>query len=184
MIKQLAPIPLAILALAVLSTATSAQRPPQPTEAHKLLEREVGVWDAKVKSRMMPGAPPMMSTAVETVEKLGDFWITSKFEGSFRRTPFTGIGHTGFDEESGEYVSTWIDSMAPNLLVTRGTHDSATDTLTLTGEGKDWIEGGPKQIKMVLKFIDADHKRFEIHEKTEDYPEWHTSLEIDYTRRK
>ena len=171
------------LVLVIASTAV-AQVPPQPTAEHQQLAREVGEWDAEVRFWTEPGAEPLVSEGSETCEMLGGFWLISKFSGSFAGMPFTGIGQTGYDPESGEYVSTWIDSMAANMLVSRGTYDVVTHTLTFVGEGKDSMTGKPKQIKMTTQYTDDDHKQFVLNEAAIGSDNWHKVMEIDYERRK
>lgn len=79
----------------------------------------------------------MVSAATETCEMLGDHWLTTRFEGGFGGMPFKGISQVGYDPEAKEYVSTWIDTMTGNLLISRGSFDANANELTLTGEGKD-----------------------------------------------
>ncbi len=175
----------ALVSTALLMTASTATaQPAPPTVEHQQLAREVGVWDAEVRFWMQPGAEPLVSEGSETCEMLGRFWLISKFEGSFAGMPFSGVGQTGYDVEAGEYVSTWIDSMAGNVLISRGAYDVTTHTLTLTGEGKDAMTGQPKQIKMTTQYADEEHKQFVLYEAAVGSDEWHKVMEIDYTRRK
>lgn len=174
----------ALVSAALLVASTAAAQPAQPTVQHQQLAREVGVWDAEVRLWMQPGADPLVSEGSETCEMLGGFWLISRFEGSFAGMPFSGIGQTGYDPETGEYVSTWIDSMTSNVLLSRGTYDVATHTLTLVGEGKDAMTGKPKQIKMTTQYTDEDHKQFILNEAAIDSNEWRKVMEINYERQK
>ena len=173
----------AVVGMIVAASTATAQAPPQPTVEHQQLAREVGVWDAEVRFWMHPGAEPMVNAGSETCEMLGGFWLLSKFSGSFGGMPFTGVGQTGYDPETGEYVSTWIDSMTSNVLLSRGTYDVATHTLTLTGEGKDTMTGKPKQIKMTTQYTDEDHKQFILNEAAIGSDAWRKVMEINYVRR-
>lgn len=163
---------------------TASQAPPEPTQFHQQLSREAGVWDATTRCWMSPDTEPLESTATETCEMLGGFWLTAKFEGDFAGMPFKGISQTGYDAETSEYVSTWIDSMTGNLLTLRGNYDVETHTLTLVGKGKDWMTGKSKQIKMQTQYLGEDKKYFEIHELASGSDEWAKTMEIEYVRRK
>ncbi|WP_231930824.1 DUF1579 domain-containing protein [Botrimarina hoheduenensis] len=164
--------------------ATLAQSPPQPTQEHRELAKEAGVWDARMKIYVAPEVPPLESEATETCTMLGPFWLVSVFEGSMAGTPFTGHGQTTFDPRAGEWVSTWIDSLAPTLMTSRGTYDPATRTATYQGDTVDWMTGQPKQVKMTLTYTDDDHKEFRMHERpAAGAADWAKMLEISYTRR-
>ena len=70
--------------------AASAQDGPpvaKPTAEHKLLAKDVGTWDATVKSWMSgPDSEPTVSKGVE-VDKLlpGGLWLTERFRRRVRR---------------------------------------------------------------------------------------------------
>lgn len=173
----------AVLSLMLSYQSLSAQELPQPSVQHQQLAREVGVWDAKSKTWMAPGTEPVLGTATETNTMLGGFWLLSEYKGDFQGTPFTGRSQLGYDVETEEYILTWIDSMAPALLIARGAYDVPTHTLTLEGEGTDWMTGEPKLIKMVTIYKDDNHKLFEIYEAPVGSDDWNKTLEIDYTKR-
>ncbi|MEO1497474.1 MAG: DUF1579 domain-containing protein [Planctomycetota bacterium] len=176
----------AVVFVVVVAAAgpTFAQMPPQPTDEHRELAKEAGVWDAQIKVWMSPGAPPVESTGSETCEMLGKFWLISKFKGNMGGMPFQGRGQTTYDTYAGEWVTTWIDSMAPLLMKCRGSWDESTSTATYTGEGPDWITGETKQVKMALVFPDEDHKEWEMFERAAADEPWRKVVAIDYTRRK
>lgn len=174
----------AVLATVFAPSFAVAQELPQPTPQHEEMAREAGVWDAKVKTWMAPGAPPQESTGTETCQMLGGFWLESRFEGEFGGEPYTGVAQTGYDPEKQEYVSTWIDTMTPSLLVSRGGYDADSHTLTLySNEHTCCYTGTQKRLKLVTKYADADHKHFEMYETPADEENWSKTMEIDYTRR-
>lgn len=169
--------------LVACAGAATAQELPQPTTFHQQLARDVGDWEAKVTMWPMPGMDPVVSSGKETSTMLGGFWLLSDFEGDFQGMPFTGRSQLGYDTETGEYVSTWIDSMAPAMFVSRGKYDVATNTLTLEGECNDWITGEPERMKHVTKYTDETHKTFEMYEAPAGSDDWHKSLMIEYTKK-
>ena len=174
---------LALLAIVLLAPPAASQELPKPTVYHQQLARDAGVWEAKVSMWPTPDAPAVESTATETNTMLGGFWLLSEFQGDFQGSPLTGRAQLGYDTETGEYVSTWIDSISPILFVARGEYDVATHTLTLKGEGTDWMTGERKQVRMVTTYRDERHKLFEIHEAPVGSDQWWKSMQIEYTKR-
>lgn len=149
------------------------------------MAREAGVWDADIQMWMDPSAPPTKSTGTETCETFGEFFVTSHFESTFAGQPYQGASQTTYEPETKQYVSSWIDTMAPTLLVSRGEYDAATHTLTLlSDEHTCCMTGQRKRLKMVTTYTDNDHKHFEIHETLAGADDWAKTMEIDYTRQK
>src|SRR5262245_8831964 len=177
---------LAILTTLTIASLTRAQEGPitiKPTPEHALLKKDVGTWDASVKSWEKPGAEAMESKAVEKNEMLpGDMWLVSHFEGAFGPIKFNGIGQAGYDPEQKKYVGTWIDSMSPYLLTTKADYDPATKTLTGTGETRDPATNKVMQTKSVARYIDDNTRTFAMYTNGPDGKEW-KMLEIMYKRR-
>ncbi len=163
---------------------TTAQEFPQPTKQHEQLKREVGVWDSTSRVWMAPGTEPLTSQGVETCVMCGPFWLLSTYEGEFGGEKFVGKGQLGYDKETGEFVSTWIDSMVEDMLISRGSYDVKTHKLTLIGDTTDWMTGEKKTVKMITHYQSDEKKHFEIHEQKEGSAEWVKTLEIDSILRK
>ena len=185
--RRLSSLTLAAALLAGISNCFTgvavAQELPKPTKFHEQLARDTGVWEGQVKMWPAPGMDPIESTGTETNKMLGAFWLTSQYEGDFQGMPFTGHGLMGYDKDKQEYVCTWVDTMAPNMFLTSGTYDVASQTLTLTGDCQDWMTGQPKHYKQVTTYIDPTHKKFEMFEAPNGSDQWHKSLEITYTKK-
>jgi len=173
--KRLIALGLASSFVVVSAGSAVAQAPPTPAPEHELLQRDVGVWDAKVKVLMGPEA--MESTGTETVSLLGGFWQVSTFEGSFMGMPFTGQGWLGWDPGSKKYVNGWIDSTSPGLTRGEATYDAATQTLSGTMEGPG-MDGTPQKMEQVIKWIDDDNRVVTMRMGGQ------TTMEIVYTRKK
>jgi len=171
--------------LMVVAASAHAQEVPQPSPEHKMLAKEVGVWDADVSMWLKPDAEPMKSKAVETNALLGSMWLASKFEGDFGGEKFTGHGQNGYDPIKKKYVGTWIDSMSPFLMVLEGDFDEKAKTLTMTGAGIDHETGQECTMKMVTHYKSDNSKVFEMFKQAEgDKDEWQKTMQISYTRRK
>ena len=161
-----------------------AQEGPQPSQQHKLLEKEVGEWVGASTMWPAPGVDPMKSSGEESNKMLGGFWLQSEFKGEFAGMPFAGRGQLGFDPDSGQYVMTWVDSVSPSLFIARGGYDEQSRTLTLIGECTDVMTGEKKRYKAVSQYQDTDHKNFTMHEADLGSDDWRKSMEIRYTRKK
>ncbi len=183
--RPLVCLSLIALLASLVAREAIAQEMPQPSREHQEMAREAGTWDAAITMWMDPSAPPSKSTGSEICETFGDFFLTSHFESTFAGMPFKGIAQTTYEPETKQYVSTWIDTMAPMVLVSRGTYDAETHTLTLLSEEHTCcMTGKRKRVKMSTTYTDNDHKHFEIHETLAGKDEWNKVMEIDYTRRK
>lgn len=175
---------LCLLTASLLATVPMAvaQQGPQPSKHHELLAAEAGVWEATAKVWPSPDAEPVESRGLETCTMLGGFWLTTKYEGDFFGQPFTGHGQTGYDAASGQYVTTWIDSMTPDLFVARGAYDPKTRTLTVEGKGRDAMSGELELMRMQVEYPDHDHKRATMHQ-ADGEGGWTKTMQIDYVRR-
>lgn len=157
--------------------------PPKPTEQHKLLQEDVGTWDAVVKVYPMEDADPIESKGVEQNELLkGGMWLTSRFEGEAAGMDFTGVGTTGYDPVEKKYVGTWVDSMTPHLMVWKGDYDEETKTMTSVGESRDPYMGKPYKTKLISRYNDDGTRVFEMHAPGPDGNQ-RKMMEIEYKRR-
>ena len=153
-------------------------------ENHKLLEAMVGEWDAKVTMWMKPGAPPSESTgSMVTRAVYGGRYFHGTYKGDMMGQPFEGVATSGYDNVSGKFWSTWVDSMSTGIMYSTGSYDPATKSITYTGEMADPM--APKSMvkyREVFHLGDPNRHVMEMHE-THGGKEAKT-MEIVYTRRK
>jgi len=147
---------------------------PRPGPEHDALKRFVGDWDATVV--FMGGESKGTATY-----KLGfgGFWLTENFKSDFGGQKFEGRATVGYDPTKKKYVSTWIDSMTPSLLIMEGeyTNDGKTYTESGVGPGHD---GKPTKIKSVYEFKDEDAFVFTMYMGGSEQE----GLKITYKRKK
>ena len=152
-----------------------------PGEEHARLKPLVGTFTAETICQMDPSAPPMTSTGKTTNKMiLGERWLKGSYEGEFMGQPFQGFQLLGYDKVKGKYVSSWIDSMSTQQMVAYGDADAAGKVLTFNSTVDCPIEGGPKQMKMVITINDNDHNTMEMYD-VKDGKETKT-MTIKYTR--
>jgi hypothetical protein len=158
---------------------------PKPSPEHKLLAKDVGVWDATIKMYMGgPDAPPSESKGVETSTLMkGGLWLVSSFTGEFAGQPFEGTGVTGFDPKKKKYVGTWADSMTPELSLMEGAYDEKTKTMTMTGDGTG-EDGKTMSMQYITEHVDDNTRIFTINMKGDATGgKWTKMMEIRYKRR-
>lgn len=155
----------------------------KPSEQHKILEKDVGTWDATVKVWPMAGAEPLESKGTEKNELLpGGMWLITRFEGEVIGMPFVGVGAFGYDPKEKKYIGTWTDTMTPYLMITKSDYDEATKTMKGVAETRDAMSGEKYTVKMISRYNDDDTRVMEMHRTGEDGKDWKV-MEIQYKRR-
>jgi hypothetical protein len=162
--------------LTICARPVSAQAPPRPGPEHEKLKHFAGEWDAAVKF----GGMEVKGTATYKMG-VGGFWLLGDFRADFGGLPFEGKSQQGYDPLKKKYVTTWIDSMGPSMLVMEGLFDKDGKTYTETGEGPG-MDGKLRKFRSVYEWKDKDTIVFQMYE-TADGKEQQT-LKITYTRKK
>ena len=151
-----------------------------PGEHHKFLARLVGDWSFASKVWMAPGAPPEESAGRSSKKMImGGRYLQEEVEGSMMGNAFTGRGVTAYDNAAGEFINTWIDSMATGVAIARGQRDG--DRLELHGEYLDPMSQQPMKVRYVTRVVDDDTHVFQYFMTMPGAPE-QKSMEIEYTR--
>ncbi len=176
-------------AMATAKDEPKAKDEPGPVAAvptlkeHKVLAREVGVWDADITTYLPGVAKPMTSKAVETNSLLGGHWLISSFKGEFAGMPFEGHSQTGFDAKKGKYVGTWLDSMSTRIDTLEGTYDEPSQTMTMTAELENPATGEPMKMKFVTTFKADNERVFTEYHLPEGGKEPVKFMEIRYKKK-
>jgi hypothetical protein len=151
-----------------------------PGEAHAWLASLAGTWEFHGEFWMAPGAEAMhsMGTAVREAV-LGGRVVREVVTSEMFGQPFEGVGHTGFDNVTGEFWSTWFDNMSTSLMMSTGACEGGV--CTLEGTNTDPMTGQPAKVRMVSR-----HERDrEIHEMWGPGPDGadFKMMELTYTRK-
>jgi uncharacterized protein DUF1579 len=158
---------------------------PKATAEHERLAKDVGTWDATVKSWMRgPDSEPTVSQGVEVVKMLpGGLWAHSEFDGKFGDQEFHGCGQTGYDTKKKKYVGTWVDTMSTEIMMMEGDYDQTSHTVTMYAKGTD-PAGKAYDAKMASKREDDDNRVFTMSMKSDETKgEYVKMMEITYKRR-
>jgi hypothetical protein len=153
-----------------------AQELPKPGPEHELFKDFEGTWDAKVKF----GTQESKGTAVYKLE-CGGMWLACEFNGEFGGQKFQGRGIDGYDADKKKYVGIWVDSMTTSPMISEGTYDPKTKTLTYRSEGKG-PDGKPMKIRSSTVIKDKDHHEHQMFSTGEDGKE-QLIMTIQYERR-
>lgn len=132
------------------ATDASAAVPSTPLAENKRLLADVGEWDATMHIEAGPGQPAMEEKCTESVRAIchGE-WTWTDFKGQMMGMPFEGHALTGYDPNSKEYVSFWIDGMTPVAMQTTGTFDDSGNTANFTGATVD-EQGQPMSVEQTM----------------------------------
>ena len=154
-----------------------------PGENHERLEYFIGEWKAVARFRMDPNAEPTVSEGT-SIQKwvLGKRFVQTQFHiDDMMGMPFDGIGFMGYDNNTKEYVSTWIDTWGTGIFKETGSYSSADKAYTLSGEATS--PSGPMAIKHVTKIIDNNTHILEFWEPNPETGELVQNGTITYTRK-
>jgi hypothetical protein len=107
---------------------------PGPNQA--FLCKQAGAWHGKTTMWMAPDAQPETSECMNTITPIMDGrYIQCSYAGEMPGMgPFHGLGITGYDNVSGSFVGTWLDSHSTGIMtgVGRLSEDKRTMTWAYT----------------------------------------------------
>jgi hypothetical protein len=154
-----------------------------PGDAHKKMAAEVGTYDMKVTSWGMPGAPPNEEKGTATRKLIMDGRVlVEDVTSSMMGMPFKGQGMRGYDNVTGKYWGTWVDSMSTGIMVSEGTCDEAKGTCSFMGTMNDPMTKKPSTVRMTVRQQDAKTEIFEMYGPGPDGKEM-KMMEIAYTKK-
>lgn len=173
-----------LLAMACAATNLQAQFPtPEVTKEHKVLKKDVGVWEGEMKLWMAPDQEPMVSKGTERNRMLGGFWLLSNYTADLGGQEFRGHGQFGYDVKKKKYVGTWVDSMTTSISTMEGTYDEAKDEMTMFMTSIDPESGKEVKAKSVTKYTGKNTRLFTMYMADPSGGDaWMKSMEISYKR--
>jgi Protein of unknown function (DUF1579) len=152
-----------------------------PGAEHKWLASAAGNYTVVSRNWSAPDAKPSedKGTAKRSMVLDGRVMV-EEFTGAMTGAPFRGQGMMGFDNVSGKYWSTWLDSMSTGLFVSEGTCD-AKHACTFAGSWNDPITRKPRQARIVTRWSSPTTEAFEMWMKDKQGKEY-KSMEMIYTK--
>ena len=153
-----------------------------PNENHKVLDAFVGDWAYTSKNWMSPTAPAEESSGTATAKWVMDGrFVEESAQGMHMGQPFNGVSLTGYDNAGKEYQSIWYDNMGTGMMVTKGSYDAATKTITQSGMFNCPLRGN-MSVRWVTKMIDENTYSFEMWGPDETGKDF-KGMEIIYKRK-
>ena len=147
----------------------------KPGENHKLLEGLAGSWTYTTKFWLSPdtNTPPMESSGKAIAKTImgGRYLQTDNSgkvqmpgsDGKMVDTEFHGMEIAGYDNIKKKFLSSWVDNMGTGIMLSEGTFDPETKSITYTSE-EEPMPGIKMKVREVLKLTDPDHHTFEFYE--------------------
>lgn len=114
----------------------------------------------------------------------GGRYQQSKFSGNMMGMDFEGSSTMGYDNTEKKYFSTWIDNMSTAMMMSWGTWDDATKSMTLTGTMKNPANGQDCHLREVFKIVDDNNHVMEMFGPDPQTGKEYKMMEIKYTRKK
>lgn len=160
--------------------------PPEmtPGEHHARLAKMAGRWNVASKMWMDPAAPPMESKGTAEMRMIMDGrFLQEDFKGDMMGVPFTGMNILGYDGFQKQYVSTWIDSMTTETVVSRGTCSEDGKVMTMEGMMTNPETKKPQKTRFVTTKASDDQFTMEMFTPGPDGKDM-KMMELRYTRAK
>jgi len=143
------------------------QRAANPGPQHAVLAKMAGDFTITIKSYMEPGAAPEVSTGTSTRTMiLGGRYLEETVHSSVAGQPFEGRGLTGYDNVTGQWWGSWIDSMSTGVMTTSGDWDETAGVGTFKGEYKDPLTGTLQTSRSVVRRLPNGDELMEMYMST------------------
>jgi hypothetical protein len=171
---RVASIGLTAVITLVLSGTIAAQEPAAdemaammeavaPDENHAVLEQLAGSWSHDVTFYPAPGAEPLEMTATSVAEMtMGGRYLVTDIDGDFLGTPFEGREVMGYDKVRGQYFALFHDNMSTGPMISWGSWDPTTRTMTMEGTFADPMTGDlEKKVRNTTRFLEDGSVHYE-----------------------
>lgn len=154
-----------------------------PDEHHAALEPMVGTFQADGVFYMGPTAEQWSGTATNKWV-LGGRFLHGEFviPAMMGGPEFNGLAYTGFNKQSGEYESVWMDSMTTAIFKETGKYDAATKSFHFSGVQVDPLSGDKKPTRSVLT-LESDNRHTAKMYSVGPNGQETLDMEITYTRK-
>ena len=114
-----------------------------PGPEHAALASREGSWSVTSTWWMEPGGEPQVSQGSAERHMIYEGRVLEEtYYGDMAGLPFEGRATVGYDNVTGRFWSTWIDSMSTGVTLLYGDYDEAEGTWTWEGETPNPITGG------------------------------------------
>ena len=148
------------------------QKTGTPGAEHRKLASTAGTCDLSIKSWQTLGGEPTTDTGTATRKLiLGDRVMVEDVSSQLMGQPCNGQGLHGFDNVTGKYRATWMDSMSTGLMVSDGSCDTALSCF-FTGTFHDPVSRQPQTARMTTPCADKNTEVLEMNAPGPDGKEY------------
>lgn len=134
----------------------------KPGAPHRLLASLAGTWTTRTRARMDADAAPMEGTgSCEQKMILGGRFLRQEYTGEMMGMTFTGVNLIGYDNHTGKFVSTWVDTMNTGIFYFEGSGDAEGKTMTRLSSYDD-PDRGPMTWRSVTRIVDENTLEYEM----------------------
>lgn len=156
------------------------QKAAMPGEPHAWLMAQAGTWDVKQKLWMKPGGEPQVMKGTAKREAiLGGRVLKETYASTFMGKPFNGVAHSGYDNVTGTYWTTWFDNMGTALYTGEGECNDDHSRCTYVMTGSNAMTGGQHEMRIEITHGDGTETHV-FHEERDG--EMMKTMETVYTR--
>jgi len=154
-----------------------------PGEQHDFLASMAGTWSYTGRFWTDPAGEPVEASGVSTQEMILDGrYLVDRTASEFMGQKFEGVGLTGHNNTTGEFLRTWIDNMSTSVAFARGHLDESGRMLTFRGEFVDPATGKKGESRSVTRFDGENRHRVEYWVTLPGSPEVKV-MELEYVRQ-
>lgn len=162
---------------AVIAVAT-------PGAMHEYLVKSAGVWHGENTMWMAPNAAPIKSESTTTITPiLGGRFVKVEMEGTMPGAgEYHGLAIYGYDNVSGQFVSTFVDNMGTGIAKATGTLSDDGKTLTWRYTYNCPVTKKPAVMRDVAKFTGANTKTLVMYGVNPKTGKEYKMMKIEMTR--
>ena len=135
------------------------------TQQERLAELLVGDWQVTISLLMDPQHPVVEQGRSNFSRVLGGRHVLQDLRFSSAEGAFEGLGYFGYDNVTGQYFSSWMDTTFTGAMLAFGTYDVASNTYTFLGSQSDPLkEVTAIPVREVLHVVAKDRFTYEYYE--------------------
>jgi hypothetical protein len=170
-----------LIGLALLATVAFAAQPVKKTGRNPATETQMaemmkrssasgageklkameGKWSAAQKTWPEPGQPLIGEGTCENKLVQGGRFLEQRYKGTLMGRPYEAFGLTGYDHSNAAYTMLWVDSTTTAMVTGQASTDSVSSEITMRGTGEG--PGGPTELRMVTRVVDANRHVFSVY---------------------
>lgn len=163
-------------------SATAFEKAAAVGPEHRRLAGLVGAWKVTQSFWSSGDANPKIDTGSATYTMvLGGRHLRQDLRIDSPDKPFEALGYIGYDNTSGRYYSSWMDTNFTGMIIAHGDYDATSRTYTFMGTLPGPAAGEAVPLRAELKVADANHFTYDFYERhggTEAL-----AVRLEYTRR-